>query len=671
MGFRVSSEAPVTTAERSQTGSIIAVAAVFVLTFAVRWAILPNSLEGDEHWSLWTAATFLKGDRPFRDFADVGDPLYWGMSAFAQVVAGYRLIGEVVLGITLVAFACAVSFHLAWHATRSLPLAAGLTALAFVAVTQRTLYSYPKIFLYPLGLWLCWRYIDRPTLLRTVALAMGVAVAFGYRHDHGAYVGVGAAAAVLAAHWTEGTPRIMRAWMRFGVVLILVLSPYLALIQAHEGIVQYFEERIRVGRRLDASSRRLVSFSVDAAAPRDWFGIEPPRPGRVIVEWTPDVNAETKGALERRYSLTNRQEYSRADNREKWEYTLTDVSADNIRAIVDDPRVYDTGLIDRNTYRPLEESWLVRVQRSLPLFRISVAPRYWHAGNAGIVLHYVSFALPYVMFILLVSDAIRGRRCGRMVNAPEKMFAAAVLMAVAHYALLRREGYFADHAAAAAVLGACVLGHTFSAARDGRRAPARTFSRAIAVAVLIVSIFAVNTYARPLGSLAELDDGLRGVWRRSVDAFRSYSTSPPIDAYAPRGTTGDRGLVRYIYECTRPDDRVWLLTDLFTFPYYTERRVVGHIYWVSGFLADAEYQRRTIARVDKEEVPIILAVGGREPLQYLESYPLVREYVAQRYREHYTVPQEGKPRDQVFWLLTDSRRKPTGTYELFGLPCFK
>ena len=138
--------------------------------------------------------------------------------------------------------------------------------------------------------------------------------------------------------------------------------------------------------------------------------------------------------------------------------------------------------------------------------------------------------------------------------------------------------------------------------------------------------------------------------------FESYSTTPPIDGIAPRGTTGDRGLIRYVYECTRPDDRVWLLTDLFTFPYYSERRVVGHIYWVAGLLSDPEHQRQTIAKVDTQEVPLILSAGGQRATSYLDSYPLVREYVEQRYTTHYTIQQEDAAQGEVFWLLTDSRR---------------
>ncbi len=250
------------TGKDGRTRRIVIVGAVFVVAFAVRWVTLPG-LQGDDHWPLWTAATFLKGDLPFRDFVDLGNPLYWGMSALAQAMTGYRVVGEVVLGTALIAFAFAIAFHLAWRASGSLPVAAGLTVLAVLVVTERELYSYPKLCVYPLALWLCWRYIDRPTLVRSAALAFGVAVAFGYRHDHGAYACVGAAAAVLAAHWPDGPRRIVFGWLRFGVALLLLLSPYLALIQANEGIVQYFRDRTELARRLDATSRRLVWFSVE------------------------------------------------------------------------------------------------------------------------------------------------------------------------------------------------------------------------------------------------------------------------------------------------------------------------------------------------------------------------------------------------------------------------
>ena len=448
------------------------IAAVFVLAFLVRWLTL-DGLSGDDHRSLWTAATFLKGDLPFRNFVDLGDPLHWGMSALAQWIVGYRVLGEVILGAALIGFAFALTFHLAWQASRSIWVASLLTVLALLLLTDTTLYSYPKIFVYPLGLWLCWRYVDRPTLASAIGLAVGVAVAWGYRHDHGAYVGVGAAAAVLATHWPEGPRRVLTAWARFGVALLVLLAPYLILIQANEGITQYVLARMEIFRRLDTASRVPVWFSIDRTAPSRWFAIDPPRPARVRVDWKPEVTSATRIVLERQYSLTNGldpkkrpYEYFLTDNsrdnlialisdsriadkegisvfyretqganvlsevvatepvpsdappearalveiqwndavadlervtlerqyglldptpdRNSWEYALTDVTSDNIRSIVQDQRVYDTGLIERDRYRPMEESWLVRAQRDVPLFRLSIAPRYWHGLNAGV-----------------------------------------------------------------------------------------------------------------------------------------------------------------------------------------------------------------------------------------------------------------------------------------------
>ena len=682
------------------------------------------------------------------------------MSALAQYITGYRVLGEVVLATLLVALGLALSFHMARQASRSITIAAVVTALALILVTVTKLYSYPKIFVYPFGLWLCWRYIDRPALLRTVVLAAGVVIAWGYRHDHGIYVGVGAAAAVLAAHWNDGLRRVGRAWMRFGLVLVLLLSPYLLLIQVNEGIVPYIRERLQIARQLDAAGRSSVWFNVDSTAPSHWFRIDPPGLARVVVDWKPGVTPDTWRALEQRYSLTNgvdpknrlyeyfltdvsrdnltalitdsrivdkrgistsfremaddskalsevvataqppsnappaarasvsvqwnlalgevdraalERQYGLIDptpERNQWQYDLTDVTTNNIRAIVQDPHVYDTGMLHRDTFRPMEESWLARVQRSVPLLRISIAPRYWHPVNAAVCLYYVSFALPFIIFAMLGVDRLRGRRREGMPNAAAKMFAGAMMMAVANQALLRKTGYFADHADVAVVLGAFVIASAIGAPR---KRSARGFVRIAVVCIaLLLSVYATITYVPPdrIVSAAGLNDGLRGAWDKGVRALRGYATSPPIDDYAPPGTIGDRGVLRYLYACTRPDDRIWLLTETYSVPYYTERRVVGHIYWGMGFLATPEYQRRTIERVDKEEVPFIVSFGGARPLEYLEAYDLVHEYASRRYTTRYAIPEDKTERGLTIWLLTDGRRQPTGTYELFGLPCF-
>jgi hypothetical protein len=157
----------------------------------------------------------------------------------------------------------------------------------------------------------------------------------------------------------------------------------------------------------------------------------------------------------------------------------------------------------------------------------------------------------------------------------------------------------------------------------------------------------------------------------AVRALQNYATSPPIDGYAPAGVTGDKGLLRYVYDCTRTDDRVWILSDIYSFPYYSQRRPVRHIYWSMGFQASPRMQRRTIEMLEQDEVPIIMGVGGRRPLEFLEPYDLVHEYVDKRYRERIPLVEDKLERGLVIWMLFDSRRVPSGTHKPLELPCFK
>ena len=201
-----------------------------------------------------------------------------------------------------------------------------------------------------------------------------------------------------------------------------------------------------VSRQTTDGSELVGDVGADEELPPD---APPAARARVAIQWSASVPEAERAALESQYGLLDP-----TPERQQWDYALTNISTRNIRAIVEDPNVYDTGLIARDTYRPMEEGWLVRLQRAIPLVRISIAPRYWHADNAGIALHYLSLALPYLLLIMLATDRIRGGRGGHVVNATEKMFATAVMAAVVHIALLRRTGYFADHTALTAILGA-------------------------------------------------------------------------------------------------------------------------------------------------------------------------------------------------------------------------
>jgi hypothetical protein len=91
-----------------------------------------------------------------------------------------------------------------------------------------------------------------------------------------------------------------------------------------------------------------VAFTVGAVATcavlRAAFG---DRPAHINVRWSPATTPDVQHRLEQQYHLTYGQ---RADGR-TFSYDLTDLSRDNIRAMVLDPNVEDTHYIHRTAYR--------------------------------------------------------------------------------------------------------------------------------------------------------------------------------------------------------------------------------------------------------------------------------------------------------------------------------
>jgi hypothetical protein len=883
---------------------------VFILTWLFRWLTM-NAPGGDDHWSLWTASAFLKGDSPFREFTDPGDPLYWGMSALAQAVVGYRILGEILLGATLTAVGLTLGFRMAWLASRSLGIATALTVVATLLISTTKLYSYPKIFVYPLGLWLAWRYIDRPSRWRAVMLAAGVAVAWGYRHDHGAYMAVGASAAVVAAHWRQGPRAVALSLCQVGIATIAVLSPYLLLIQAREGVFSYFQERIGFAAGLTEAGRRSVNFVIDDSAPA-WFAIATPPPAVVGVRWRDEASPEKRRELERRFALSppppstsNERDYFATDTSAEnltgllgdahvagvkgvqalvsdgfaadaindgiapvdvrwhdrvtadrrgalerryqleqgildardstgqsrryrirdssvqnitalhkdgdvltvagthavkiptsgfvlpqrpdlgpdvlvrwaptvtdaerarlekqyglvyghidsddptqsvWQYQIVDQSTANVTALATDTRVVykdqigagtepgtfavrpwkplpgvailvswhpgiaeperadlerryhllprsqvpddfvayqlgdpreatlvaladehsilDTTGFERSTGRLNSDTWFTAQKRRFPWLTASLFPRVLHRDNAGVWLHYLSYALPFVVMATLLVDRLRRRQAPAIET--RWMIAVAVMMAVANLALLKQLGYFADHFDMTMVMAAWLLGRAFG---GSWRTAGGAVAAATAVGVVAISAVSVAAYTR----LPELADTYKidgRVWQSSVDRFTAFATSPPIDGYAPADATGDKALIRYLYECTRPDDRIWVTTDNYAIPYYTERRVVGHVFWSNGFMRSEAYQRQTIDLLEREQVPIIFGIAGDSGLSHLAKYDLIRDYVARRYTQEIKVLQDNSTGGAI-WLLIDSRRAPSGNHERLNLPCFR
>ena len=91
-------------------------------------------------------------------------------------------------------------------------------------------------------------------------------------------------------------------------------------------------------------------------------------PPRVTVRWGDEVSAVERVALERRYRL----ESGQPTEGTTWQYGLLDRSRDNVRAIVSDPAVSDTGYIDRPTFEA--PRWRIEVSASRARFLLGPAP---------------------------------------------------------------------------------------------------------------------------------------------------------------------------------------------------------------------------------------------------------------------------------------------------------
>ena len=432
-----------------------------------------------------------------------------------------------------------------------------------------------------------------------------------------------------------------------------------------------------LGERSDANVTTLANNpqvasidQVDRGETPGTFKARPwtaPKGGNVSVVWKGGLTDADRRVLEQRYHLEP--DDSLPDGMVA--YALTDASPDAIRTLMADPHVVDVSGIDKERLRPVGTTWFSALRREHSVLRIAFMPRLFLKENAGVWLYWICVLLPFVVFALLLVDVRTGRGAGIVSGEAQKMFAAAALMAVANYALMRRLETFADHvdgADGAAILGAWLLARAF-AVRHGLFS--RVGIRLATTGMVAVTIMAAAIYVNAPTLISRLGLTLPPAqqWALHVDKFRSLSVSPPVDFFAPPDSNGDRAVFRYMYECTRPDDRIFVTSDSYAVPYYTQRRVVGHVFWAAGLTANPDFERRMIELMERDPVPLVFGVGGERPLDNLDKYPLVQAYVDQRYTERHAILQDHLA-GRVLWLMMDSRRAPSGTYPRLGLPCF-
>jgi len=661
---------------------------VFVCSFLFRF-IVPPDLTNDFFMHVVRGRQMLLGELPFRDFSDPGLPLMYAVSAFAEAVGGHSLLSELTVSLVFMSLGAVLVFLLATEASRSQTF--GLTAAVLTVVIAPRVYAYPKVFLYPLAVWAMWRYLERPSRARVGVLAACTAIAWLFRHDHGVYIGAAVVMMLFLRHRAEGLRVPSRAAASFMLVSGLLLAPYLLFIQVNGGLVTYLQTGLEFSRDAAGLLQEAPRFRGGEVR---WLAVRPPPdPPRttVNVRWSPELAMDeaSRAALERHHGLMRPD----AQGDRSWTYDLHDTSPENVMALVQHIEVEDTAGVDRATgaVPPPTESWHASLRRVVPLLRLRLGEGVGRlmSANALTWLFYLFYSMPLIAIGLLLVR--RGQGTFTKPDWPagtDKVLVLALLALMANVGMLRAPltARIADVAGLAAIVGAWLAGQASGGQRSvrllwrGRRLPPNSASPwslrevgwasargLLGVAVLVVTCHSVAEIGRLQTWIehAGFDERISGrqIATLGARAYDLLSTSPPLDAWAPPGSEGVRGLTRYVSACTRPTDRVFVAGFLSEILFYSARGFAGgqsdYLQGISSSLTD---QRRVIARLGRQSVPIVLV---RDELA--SNVPFIDAYLRRRYA---VVPGQERDSASGLTLMVERGRTPTGLYGPLDLPCY-
>ena len=532
------------------------------------------------------------GELPFRDFFDPGYFLTEFVSAGVQRLAGDNLLGEMVLTSAFIAGGALLVLMLVQRVAPSGMSAAVITALVILSLPRP--YDFDKFFFYPLGILLCWRYIDRRDVGSLVWLAGSAVVAGMFRYDNGVFIASGALVGIVTVHVRETQAMIRRAAV-FAAACVIWAIPYLVFLQLTGGVVHAVGQMVDYARR-EGARTRIAEVPTSVFSDLRFGRLPPPPPDRIQVRWTPDADAERQ-QLEARYQLHDG--LTRGDPADRtWLYEIDNASRSNLRALIDDPRVADTHLVDRATAQlTSQESLARRIHRQMPV--LSGWDVSWSASGAAGLLYYVFVGVPLIAAAMVLTRRMETAERARVLSA------AAVAVTVAVFIL--RDPIVARIGGAAGPVG--VVG-----AWLWSRLHKSWLSRAAAAAIMVTTFVAT---------------GLDVDASRLRRVIEQASMSPPSPALVLE--RGEAVLVEYLRRCTQPADRVfatWFVPQLY---FFSGRGFAGGmVVTFGGHWSEPDRQHRIVAKLKTEPVPVVIFQD--DGAEFRATYPIVDDYLRANYR---------------------------------------
>jgi hypothetical protein len=567
------------------------------------------------------------------------------------MVLGEGLRSEAMLIAAGFALAAGCTLLAVFAVSRSLALAAALTAASVLIYPVS--YGYPKLLVYAVALVVAAAYSAAPRPSGAAWLGAVAGIGFLFRHDHGVLVLAALFILMVARHGLALT--VVR---RFGVALVvalLVVSPYLAWVQAYEGIGTYFSEGVRFSAREAERSAwtEVPTLALDRSKPL----LRRLARGPVIhVRWQPGLAEDQIRRGERRHDLRRLDPMGPLS----WQYEIHGWSRGTLEALVRDPEVADTDGIDRSAFRLKVENpprWfdsvLVRIYAPDEGLRLR--------SNGVVILFYLSWLLPVVSLVALV---LRWRTLPDTVRAPVAM---TIALHLAMNLTMLRDPF--DLRVRDLIVPVCVLGGFLLGLAWHARAHVAVRVLGRAAALVVVGAFAVMCGAIGDASgrtdVIDEDHTWDGLERRAAELDLHYAppyerTGKDIESshYAP--------LVRYVTRCTPPEARIFSLTFAPEVFFYTRRGFAGgQVAITPGYYTSERDASLMLERVGREDVPLVLLDSETEHEIEIEYPRAIMDAVRSRYHEVLRT-KVGPQKD--FVLLAQNDRKVLGRDG--GRPCF-
>jgi len=620
------------------------------------------------------------GELPFRDFFDPGYFLTLFSSAAVQGLFGDNLLGEALLNVLCFSVGFVLTFVLLIRITRSLPTAAVVTALVIAAGPR--FYDYDKVLFYPLGIFLCWRYIDRTSPRDLIMLALGTAVAFWFRYDNGIYIACAAGVSLLVVHWGSRVTLAQRLGL-YGAVVVVASLPCLMFLQVNGGVLEYVHQITsyakREGRR--TAVFRLPRLEIDKSAPLAM--ISPPRPAGypITVRWVDGVSDAERSELEQRFSLVN-PEY---DGERTWSYRLENISAEHVRGLIEDPSIEDTTSIDRSTARvTVSEPLGDKLQRFVPILRVRVLPGMVSRDNGVVFLYYLFVAIPCLAVMVVWWNTVRHREELQWRPDTARVLSLAA-MCVLIEAFILRDPVSARIGAVAppiAILGAWIVVNVGARQPYGTHV-ATTAARAAESGGWVSRMLTAHRVwaLSRLIVLTSLCIGAITVWGNRLsnsrvtptlfaERLKELAVSPPSEKLLPTGRLA--GLGQYAKACTGPNDRIlatWFVPELYS--YAARGFAGGMVVFFGGHWSETPFQQRILSRLRHQSVPIVFIEMATYD-DFRHAYELIDDYLRANYRiageSNLGNPDTG---EHGYRVMVRKELTPSRTYERWQLPCFQ